>query len=182
MRQCGECQLCCKILPVKSIGKPALRRCAHARFGKGCAVYTRRPESCRLWDCLWLRGDDVAELRRPDRLHLIVDMIPDYITLQPHEDPENSTNVGVLQIWADPAAPEAHRDPLFRTWLNRRREIAIVRFGSKRAFVLCPPSRSAAGIWEEAAGTWNERPEMEQMRALTDLGYEFKVEVDADAQ
>ena len=181
MRQCGDCQLCCKIVPVKKIGKPALTRCQHARFGKGGAIYARRPDSCRLWDCLWLRGEDVEELRRPDRLRLVVDMMPDYITFQPHDTPENLTNVGVLQVWADPVFPEAHRDLSFRTWLNRRREIAIIRFGSNNAFVLCPPSRSGTGGWEEAAGTWTERPEAEQMRALENLGYEFKIEAEEDA-
>ena len=39
MRQCGDCQLCCKLLPVKSLAKLAGDRCSHQKHHKGCDVY-----------------------------------------------------------------------------------------------------------------------------------------------
>ena len=41
-RRCGDCQLCCKLLPVRELSKGASERCRHQRVGKGCTVY-RQP-------------------------------------------------------------------------------------------------------------------------------------------
>lgn len=71
-RQCGDCQLCCKLLPVQSLGKEAGQRCKHQRHSKGCAVYAqleRVSPECRLWNCRWLVENDTADLRlRPQPL------------------------------------------------------------------------------------------------------------------
>ena len=42
MRQCGECTLCCKLLPVPPLNKLAGQKCKHQRFPHhGCAVLLR---------------------------------------------------------------------------------------------------------------------------------------------
>ena len=38
-RHCGGCTLCCKLIPVEELNKPAGARCKHVRTGKGCSIY-----------------------------------------------------------------------------------------------------------------------------------------------
>lgn len=152
-RHCGNCTLCCKLLPVRELGKAAGHRCAHQRMGKGCVIYKSRPMSCVLWDCVWLSGD--ADLRRPDFSHYVVDPAPDYVTALP-EDGGDKITIPVVQVWVDPKFPDAHRDPALRAYLERRaREdgfAAIIRYSSERGFVLFPPSMTGRG-WIENEGT-----------------------------
>src|SRR6476620_5142686 len=118
-RRCGDCSLCCKLLPTKEINKPAGERCPHQKHGVGCKIYARRPSSCALWSCRWLTSDDTADLRRPDRSRYVIDPIPDYVTLRRHDDGSVMT-VEVVQIWCDSKAPDAWRDPALLAYLQRR--------------------------------------------------------------
>lgn len=149
-RQCRECTLCCKLLPVRELQKPANTVCEFQR-AKGCSVYQGRefPASCALWSCHWLISDD--DLPRPDRAHYVIDVSPDYIEV-------GDIRVRVVQIWIDPKHPNAHRDPKLRAWLERRYEktgqVALVRFSSLKAIALFPPAFPAAhGKWVEKSGT-----------------------------
>lgn len=151
-RECGSCTLCCRLLPVKGIGKPALTRCKHQRHHKGCAVYHQPekgfPRECGLWSCAWLKNVDAAELRRPDRSHYVIDLLPDYITAEQPDGPP--VVVPVVQIWADPKYPDCHRDPELRAWLIRRNGFAgIVRYGSDEAIIIFPPYMMANREWLE---------------------------------
>lgn len=150
-RHCGDCQLCCRLLPVRSLDKGANERCKHQRYAKGCAVYSnliRVAPECRLWNCRWLLNDDAGDLRRPDRSHYVIDVMPEYITIG-YEDGVKTT-VPVVQIWLDPAYPDAHRDPALRDWLERRKGWAgLVRTGAAEGFVIFPPNMSEDGAWHE---------------------------------
>ena len=151
-RHCGECTLCCKLLPVVELDKGANTRCQHQRSGKGCRVYGQRamPPSCRLWSCRWLNGD-AADIRRPDRSHYVIDVLPDYITMQDNETGELH-KIPVLQIWVDPDYPDAHRDPQLRAYLDEKGKqghMALVRYDNKRGFVLAAPSIASDGEWHE---------------------------------
>ena len=42
-RACGTCSLCCKVLSVFELAKPAGKWCTHCRPGNGCDVYATRP-------------------------------------------------------------------------------------------------------------------------------------------
>jgi hypothetical protein len=126
--------LCCRLLPVREIGKGANTSCRFQKFRKGCTVHgtARMPPACALWSCRWLVNDDTADLSRPDRAHYVIDLMPDFITLR-----DNATgtmqNVEVAQVWVDPSHRDAHRDPALRRWMLRRAEQGIatlVRFGA----------------------------------------------------
>jgi hypothetical protein len=148
-RRCGDCSLCCKLLPMKAektehfdetlakmielgmltaeqkrrmirdFDKPAGERCKFQKFHVGCAIYARRPFGCRFWSCRWLVADDTAELSRPDRSHYVVDMSPDFVE---HVDDATGkcTPIPAIQVWVDPNYPDAHRDPVLRAYLDRR--------------------------------------------------------------
>jgi hypothetical protein len=140
-------------LPVKGINKPANTRCQHQRHGKGCAVYHKPqkgfPWECGYWNCVWLQGDDAAELRRPDRAHYVLDIMPDYVTAQ---DPKlGEVRIPCIQIWCDPKYPDAHRDPALRAWLIRRDGfVGLVRYSNDSGdFVLIPPYMMENGEWLE---------------------------------
>ncbi len=148
-RQCGECTLCCRLLPVPQLGKVAGQRCPHQRHSCGCAIYNTRPNSCRLWSCRWKADpEETADLRRPDRSHYVIDMMPDYVVVTgPSGVPEN---VPVVQIWSDPRFPDAHRDPALRAYLEANQVPGIVRYGgNKEALILIPPCCSENKKWHE---------------------------------
>jgi len=175
-RQCGGCTACCKITPVKELDKPANTRCQHQRFQKGCAIYAKRPMSCRLWSCAWLVDPAAADLRRPDHGHMVVDILPDFVTLK-YGDGQPDVQIPVVQVWIDPAYPDAHRDPAFRAYIERRGEdgfMALIRTGSMDAWVLCPPNLASDGEWHEQRSNTQmvetEHRLLETMAVLQELG------------
>jgi hypothetical protein len=137
-RKCGDCTLCCRLVPVAELHKKGGERCKHQRFN-GCAIYASRPVSCRAWSCRWLVDEDCAELRRPDRSHYVVDVMPDFVVCE--QDGKEFT-IPVVQIWCDPKYPHAHRDPALRAYLRKlwkdKGMIALVRFDDDTGLSLLP--------------------------------------------
>jgi hypothetical protein len=132
--------------------KPAGERCKHQKFGKGCAIYQNRPFGCRFWNCRWLVNQDTAYQPRPDRCGYVIDIMPDFVTCE--RDGE-ATNIEVVQVWIDPARPDAYRDPRLRAYLERRAQqgiIGLIRFNARDAMTLWPPSISNDGKWHEVGG------------------------------
>jgi hypothetical protein len=162
-RHCGDCQLCCRLLPVPPLQKLAGEQCRFQKYHKGCTVYhtLAMPPECGLWNCRWLVNDDAAELSRPDRSHYVLDLMPDYITTVDNETGERR-NIQVVQIWVDPNHRDAHRDPALRRWLERRAQdgiAAIVRYSATDALILFAPSFDVGGgdQWHEMTTGMRER-------------------------
>jgi hypothetical protein len=160
-RSCGECTLCCRLLPVKSIGKLAGHKCKHQRFRTGCAIYNRAnmPFDCKIWSCRWLLDEDTADLMRPDRSHYVIDIMPDFITVS-NED-GSTQHIQVAQIWVDPKHPDAHRDPALRRWMIRRAEediACLIRFNEREAFVIFAPPFDVNGQWHEITSNMQPGP------------------------
>lgn len=154
-RTCGDCQLCCRLLAVPPLRKLAGERCKHQKFKTGCTVYNKpgMPPECRLWNCRWLVNDDMQDQARPDRSHIVVDIMPDYVTASSAE--QGTFHIEVVQVWCDPKHPNAHRDPALRAYLLRRGEegkAAIIRFNGKDSIILFPPGLSEDGQWHEMTG------------------------------
>jgi hypothetical protein len=72
MRECGGCTICCKLVGVDEIGKPAGEWCGQCEIGKGCRIYLARPEPCRAFRCLWLQIDNMPDELRPDRSRVVL--------------------------------------------------------------------------------------------------------------
>ncbi|MEZ4332255.1 MAG: hypothetical protein R3F35_10905 [Myxococcota bacterium] len=72
-RRCGSCSLCCTVLRVDALAKPAGRDCVHQRAIGGCAIHAERPPICRAYHCLWLQGG-LEDDERPDRTGGVVDL------------------------------------------------------------------------------------------------------------
>jgi hypothetical protein len=74
MRECGECTLCCLVTRVPELDKPENTMCTLC--DAGCTIYNDRPQSCRAFDCAWLKGA-LAEDQRPDKTHVVIETLPD---------------------------------------------------------------------------------------------------------
>jgi hypothetical protein len=185
-RQCGDCQLCCKLLPMKhgsnddnpearamfghpktipDFFKPAGQRCQYQQHHKGCKVYDMRPLGCRIWNCRWLTGDDTEKLSRPDRTHYVIDILPDFVVAeQPGRDP---IRIPVIQIWLDPDYPGAIEDPELKAYILRRglEDCAcLIRLDSRRAVTVLPPTLTGESKWHIVGGEnigpqWSTWPE-----------------------
>jgi len=107
---CGTCTLCCKTMKVHELAKAAHVWCQHCRIGKGCEIYETRPESCRIYDCLWLQTQRLdrpmaAELR-PDRSRVVV----------------GTTNGGDdVVLYLDPDRPDAWQRPAMQAFIRELR-------------------------------------------------------------
>lgn len=151
-RPCGDCTLCCKVIPVEELGKPANRWCDHAEARKGCTIYADRPNGCRFWSCAWAATPEWPEALKPNKTHVIFDMFTDTLRFR-----RNSTGevqeFSAIQLWVDPAYPAAHRAPLVRQLIEiigqRYGLPTLVRFGSKDGIFVVPPSLSSDGGWYE---------------------------------
>lgn len=160
-RSCGTCTLCCKLVPVKELRKPANTRCDHQCF-KGCRIYEKRPMSCRMWSCRWLCDDDTRDLTRPDRAHYVIDLMADFVTVV-DEDTGERTPIPIIQLWIDPDYPDAHRDPALRAYLDTIEGYAtLVRYANERGLMLIPPRMSGKG-WVEIESHY--KPEGEHTQA-----------------
>lgn len=145
-RHCSNCGLCCRLVPVEEIKKPAGKKCQYSRHGQGCIIYTRRPMSCQAWSCRWLVNDDTADIPRPDHGHYVIDTMPDVLIIDEKVIP-------CIQVWCDPAHRDAHRDPALRRYIERRAQqddmLTIVRFNAWEGLVLFAPSTNPDNKWYE---------------------------------
>jgi hypothetical protein len=128
-RTCGSCGLCCKLVAVEELGKPAHQWCEHFAPGKGCGIYADRPGECRTFRCLWLMRPQLGEEWRPNRSRMVL-----YFS---HDGTHLIANV-------DPAHPGVWRhSPYYETlhgWAKRGAGPGmdvIVKVGS-RMFALLP--------------------------------------------
>lgn len=72
-RSCGSCSLCCSVLRVDELKKPAGFDCPQQQGEAGCAIHETRPNVCRSYHCLWLQGG-LEDDERPDQTGGIIDL------------------------------------------------------------------------------------------------------------
>ena len=146
-RHCGTCTLCCKLLPVRELAKPANTKCQH-QSRKGCAIYHQPlgfPASCAIWNCGWLAGED---LPRPDRAGWVVDIIPDEVRAH-NKDTGEVVLITVRQVWVEPGVDPTH-DPRLRRFAERSAQAnagLLLRYGSGRAVMVVAPAMASDGQW-----------------------------------
>jgi hypothetical protein len=125
MTGCDGCTMCCKIMGVTELEKPRDTNCKFCAKGRGCTIYSNRPESCKNFECLWLQSQspDVPytfgpELR-PDRCRVV--MYP------------TTSGKGVIAN-VDPMRPNAWQHPNVQRILDAFKPIGpvVIAIGSKR--------------------------------------------------
>ena len=74
--ECGTCTLCCKLIGVEELNKYPGKWCKHCTPGKGCNIYTDRPQSCRNFECGYISAgnlpSNLSVNYRPDHCHFII--------------------------------------------------------------------------------------------------------------
>jgi hypothetical protein len=126
-RACGSCTLCCKLLRIEALEKPAGEWCAHCAVGQGCTVYDTRPEACRGFHCGYLTLPMVDAKWFPAKSRMIVYPAPD------------GRRITVL---VDQARPNAWREAPFhaelKAWARHGagRGIDVVVLAGGRAFAI----------------------------------------------
>lgn len=124
MKPCGECGLCCLLLAVDELGKPARKWCEHFKPGTGCAKVddADRPASCEAFDCLWRQDVDsvLPANLRPDRCNVML---------------AKALNSHGVVAYVHPKHPSAYRDnkvwPLLQALRKAGSEVFVVA-GDKR--------------------------------------------------
>lgn len=71
---CSDCAMCCRLLKIPELEKPAGKWCDHCKPATPhpCTIYDRRPQVCREFACVWLQsqsrpGEEMPASLRPDR-------------------------------------------------------------------------------------------------------------------
>lgn len=138
-RSCGTCTLCCKLLAVPALDKPAGTQCDHCSIGKGCRIYSERPAECGQFHCGFLMQPSLKEVWRPSRSRIVLRS-------------ERDTNRIIAQV--DPERPGVwKREPFhstLRAWardgIPARRQV-LVCIGN-RTIVILPDRDVDLGVVE----------------------------------
>lgn len=114
---CGACSMCCTLLHVPDIGKPAGMKCWNTGLHGGCAVQHEKETNpalaaCAQYKCLWLESQSFDDPRkrhprelRPDQSRVVMG-VPG--------DPDDR----ILHVHVDPAHADAWRDPHIQYYLR----------------------------------------------------------------
>ncbi len=73
-RECGSCNVCCVHLTIDDpeLQKPQGYRCRNANPDHSCAIYERRPKTCKDFYCGWRTLKWVRQPLRPDVSDVLV--------------------------------------------------------------------------------------------------------------
>jgi hypothetical protein len=86
-RSCGTCSLCCKVLRIAELDKPAGKWCTHWRPGNGCGIHLTRPTSCRGFYCEWTTSKGLGPEWKPERCKFVLSKTNEGRNLIAHVDP-----------------------------------------------------------------------------------------------
>src|SRR5438067_3258961 len=131
-KSCGSCTLCCKLMDVPELDKPAGTWCRYCQPGKGCSIYQQvRPDVCGSYRCMWL-STDLPERWKPSRCKLVV---------------TDGRSIKRMQVMVDPAYPHAWRkEPFlsqFRLWARQGTIVSV--FVADRVTHILPSGEEREG-------------------------------------
>lgn len=119
--------MCCKLMAIPALEKPAASWCPKYVMKKGCGDYEGRPQACRAFECLYLTAEGLGDAWRPDRAKFMI---------------WTGREANRLIIDVDPANPAAWKaQPYYaqiKAWSDRRQPQAFevaVRVGSRLTIV-----------------------------------------------
>ncbi|WP_406853709.1 hypothetical protein ABEG18_14200 [Alsobacter sp. KACC 23698] len=141
MKSCGSCTLCCKVLRVAELDKPAGAWCGHCRKGVGCGVYETRPGECRTFGCLWLADPQFPAELKPERSKVVFAL---------------EFGGGRVSAYVDPDYPVAWRRPDILAMLKRMAAVQagrrgqVIVFVKDRAVAILPDREVDLGVIDQA--------------------------------
>jgi len=146
-KRCGQCTLCCTVVPVAEIEKPRNSPCQHLAHG-GCGIYAFRPRSCKTWSCAWLVTPTMNASWRPDRCHIVIDVMTDHVLVTPHGT-GRSEAIEVGQIWLeegyDHLVASERMDAIVEAAARNHHLAVIIRFADGTCLVRAHASIAADG-------------------------------------
>ena len=134
-RTCGDCTLCCKVMAIEALAKPANAWCRHCDPGRGCAIYAERPAECESFACLWLVNDLLDERWKPSRSKLVL-----------------TTSEDGIEVRCDPGFPDAWRKQPFaddiRAWAAEGEtcDMTVVVIVGQRVVLVTPDREFDLGV------------------------------------
>jgi len=136
MRTCGGCALCCSLVAVPELAKPAGVECAHGVPG-GCGIFglPTRPRACLAYRCAWLFNEAWPESLRPDRCHVVFEPFGDRC----------------IAAAVDPAYPDDWRAGVARRAIDRLASagFAVVVVVGNVKHVILPAGRTPSDVWTQ---------------------------------
>jgi hypothetical protein len=90
-RACGTCTLCCKVMTIHELAKPAGEWCPNCRPGKGCGIYEIRPAVCRGFYCEWMVSLGLGPEWKPEKAKFALFKSNGGRRLTAHVDPGHSS-------------------------------------------------------------------------------------------
>ncbi len=87
-RECDGCTLCCKVLSIDVLEKPAGTWCANCDIGKGCKIYASRPGNCVAFQCAYLIDPDLDERWKPSTARFVLVSTENSRRIIAHMDPQ----------------------------------------------------------------------------------------------
>lgn len=132
-RTCAGCDMCCTVLQIAALDKPAWTPCRHLLAGRqGCGIWGEHPPACKTYVCLWRMSDTVLprDLFPADCGFLVtIDNVTSWPT--------------TVNVCVDLARPDSWDTPRNRALFARLAEtwncsVAIVGEGAKARHVFAP--------------------------------------------
>jgi hypothetical protein len=171
-RVCGSCSLCCKLLRIEELDKPAGRWCSHCTVGRdGCKIYDTRPGSCRSFHCTWLIDPKLRAEWRPSTAKMVLQYYHPARRLAVHVDPEfpsawrSEPYYRQLKAWTC-AAIDSARTPSPDAWLMA----PVLVYVDDRAIVMLPNR-------DIEVGTFTPGSELVVTERATPSGPEFDASI-----
>jgi len=134
-RQCGDCALCCKVMAIEEIAKPAGRWCRQCKPGRGCLVYDARPAECRAFNCLWMVDARFGPHWKPNKSKLVL-----------------TTSEDGIEIRCDPGVPDAWRREPFHGEIKRlatsgeMHDVTVLVITGERMMLVTPDREFDLGV------------------------------------
>jgi hypothetical protein len=116
MADCGACNLCCKLLYIEALAKPAQMLCWNTGLHGGCKVQHLKKtdptlDVCAGFACIWLQSQSFEDeslrgsrMMRPDQSHVMF--------------VRDSVDAKLLWVHVDPAHRDAWRSPHVAAYLD----------------------------------------------------------------
>lgn len=121
--------MCCKLLEIAELAKPANHWCDHVTKAGGCSIYVDRPDVCRGYLCAWMTDESLGDEWKPERCKFTMHRVQDKLG---------------LWVNVDASRPLAWKQPPYydqiKAWSNIAREAngyVAVCMGT-RTFVVFP--------------------------------------------
>jgi hypothetical protein len=134
-KSCGDCTLCCKVMAIEELAKPASAWCPHCKPGRGCLVYASRPAECQTFNCLWLIDDRFDARWKPNKSRLVL-----------------SASEDGIEIRCDPGFPDAWRKEPYRSEIHKwavsgeARDVTVLVITGEKMILVTPDREFDLGI------------------------------------